>query len=149
MMINEEEVAPGLVVQLDTTILRELGGAHTNAVVGAEGDRAVTGTHLFLVVSVDASTRLCTAVPLFPKAAVGNEPLDNAKKIGTLDHWHTTDTYFSHWQHWRMPASSIVAASTTEGTIPTMRRLYAADDRSTLDDVKNWEGRNRAAYREA
>jgi hypothetical protein len=149
MMVNEDDIAPGLVVQLDTAIVRALGGAHTNAVMGAEGDRAVVGTHLFLVVGVDATTRLCTAVPLFTKTAIGNQPLDNAKKIGTLDHWHTTDTYFSHWQHWRIPASSIVAASTTEGTIPTMRRLYAADDRSALDDIKNWEGRNRAAYREA
>ena len=149
MKVNDEEITPGLVVQLDTAVVRALGGAHTNAVLGNDGDRAVVGTHLFLIVSVDAATRLCTAVPIFAKSAVGNQPLDNAKKVGTADHWHTTDSYFSHWQHWRIPASSIAAASLTEPTIPTMRRSYAANDRSALDDIKNWEGRNRASYRDA
>ncbi|WP_310571091.1 hypothetical protein [Gemmatimonas sp.] len=149
MSLTQEEVSPGLVVQLDTAMLRALGGCQTNAVLGPDGDRSVVGTQDFLVVGLDAAASRCTAVPLFAKTAVGNQPLENGKKSGRADEWIGTDTFFSCWQHWRIPVASVVAASADDPTTSGNRRRYAAADRSALDDIKNWEGRNRAAYRDA
>ncbi len=148
MSIAHEDVAAGLVVRLDTTILRERGGSLTNAVLSPDGDRAVTGETDFLILSVDVKSGMCTAVPLFPKSAVGNQPLEADKKTGPKA-WKETITYFSRWQHWRVPIASIVAASRVDDSAWDTRRYYSQTDRSPLDDVKNWEGRNRAAYRPA
>jgi hypothetical protein len=149
MHVTLDEITPGLVVRLDTTAVRALGGSQTNAVLGPEGDRAVVGTHDFLVVGLDAATGRCTAVPLFTKTAVGNQPLENDKKSGLADQWKDAETFFSRWQHWRMPLGAVVTASGDEPAAVNTRRRYAATDRSALDDIKNWEGRNRAAYRDA
>lgn len=149
MSLTHEDVTPGLVVQLDTALLRALGGCQTNAVLGPEGDRSVVGTQDFLIVGVDAAAGRCTAVPLFAKTAVGNQPLENGKKTGRADQWIGIDTFFSRWQHWRIPVPSVVAASANDPTSAADRRRYAAVDRSALDDIKNWEGRNRAAYRDS
>ena len=149
MSLTHEDVTPGLVVQLDTAVLRALGGCQTNAVLGPEGDRSVVGTQPFLLVGLDAAAGRCTAVPLFAKTAVGNQPLEDGKKSGRADEWIGTDTFFSRWQHWRIPVASVVAALADDPVTTANRRRYAATDRSALDDIKNWEGRNRAAYREA
>lgn len=149
MALTHEEITPGLVVQLDTATLRALGGSQTNAVHTPDGDRAVVGSHDFLVVGVDVAAGRCTAVPLFSKTAVGNQPLDNRKKSGQTDPWLGSDTFFSRWQHWRIPFTAVVAASAGDRGTSDERRRYAAADRSALDDIKNWEGRNRAAYRDA
>jgi len=149
MSLTHEDVTPGLVVQLDTAVLRAQGGSQTNAVLGADGDRSVVGTQDFLIVGVDAAAGRCTAVPLFAKTAVGNQPLENGKKSGRAEQWVGTDSFFSRWQHWRIPLASIAAASADDPATSADRRRYAANDRSALDDIKNWEGRNRAAYRDA
>ncbi len=148
MSLTHEDVTPGLVVQLDTAALRALAGCQTNAVLGPEGDRSVVGLQDFLIVGLDAAADRCTAVPLFTKSAVGNQPLENGKKSGGAAPWIGTDTFFSRWQHWRMPIASVVAAAAGDPTTSADRRRYAATDRSALDDIKNWEGRNRAAYRD-
>lgn len=134
-------------MSLDTTTLRLLGGSHTNAAIGPEGDRSAVDLHDFLIVGVDAASGVCTAVPLFTKTAVGNQPLLESKKSGGADHWIGTDTFFSHWQHWRVPLTSIVAASQPDATSSTTRRRYAAHDRTALDEIRSWEKRNRSVYR--
>ncbi len=147
MSLTVEEITPGLVVHVDTDLLRTLGGCQTNAVLGTDGDRAVVGAHDFLVVHLDAAASVCTAVPLFSKTAVGNQPLERRQKSGLGDAWLGTDSFFSHWQHWRIPTSALIAAAEGDAATPATRRRYAATDRSALDDIRNWEGRNRAAYR--
>ncbi|MEQ1689903.1 MAG: hypothetical protein ABMA00_01350 [Gemmatimonas sp.] len=147
MHVNADEISVGLVILLDTTALRTRGGCQTNAVITAEGDRAVVGPHDFLIVGVDAASGLCTAVPLFSKSAVGNQPLVESKKAGRPEAWIGTDSFFSHWQHWRIPISAVVAASEADESTPATRRRYATEDRTALDDIRNWEKRNRAAYR--
>lgn len=147
MHVSADEISVGLVVLLDTTALRELGGCQTNAVVSADGDRAVVGPRDFLIVGVDAASGFCTAVPLFSKSAVGNQPLVESKKGGRPDEWIGTDSFFSHWQHWRIPLSAVAAASESDDSTPATRRSYATEDRTALDDIRNWEKRNRAAYR--
>ncbi|MCC6241427.1 MAG: hypothetical protein IT353_01245 [Gemmatimonadaceae bacterium] len=149
MSVSEQEIVPGLVVQLDTATVRALGGAQTNAELSGSADRAVLGTVDFLVVGVDLSRTTCTAVPLFAKSAVGNQPLDASKKSGGDASWTATEHWFSRWQHWRIPLAHVEAASAGEATEPLGRRRYAAADRSALDDIKNWEIRNRAPYRSA
>lgn len=149
MSVSDQEVVPGLVVHLDTAVLRAMGGAQTNAELRGEIDRAVMGAQDFLVVGVDQPAARCTAVPLFAKSAVGNQPLEAGKKTGGDASWTASETYFSRWQHWRIPVAHIAAASAAEATNIDGRRRYAATDRSTLDDIKNWEIRNRAPYRPA
>ncbi|MES2524512.1 MAG: hypothetical protein V4617_17570 [Gemmatimonadota bacterium] len=147
MQLTLEEIRPGVVAALDTTILRGLGGSLTNAVSGPEGDRAVVDVHRFLVVHVDAATATCTAVPLYDRGAVGNQPLDDAKKSGPGEGWIGAEWFFSRWQHWRIPLTAVVEASVAEDTNLSERRSYATADRSALDDIRVWESRNRAAYR--
>ena len=149
MPLTQDEVTAGLVLRIDTTVLRARGDCQTNAVRGPNGDRAVVGSHDFLVVGVDALTGVCTAVPLFTKSAVGNTPLLDRRKSGRADNWIGTDTYFSHWQHWRIPMASLIAAWEPDETSADDRRRYASGDSSTLDDIRVWESRNRSAYREA
>lgn len=139
----------GLVVRLDTDALRVFGDSQTNAELGAQGDRAVNGVQDFLVVHVNAETGVCTAVPLFAKTAVANQPLVEGKKSGHPDGWIGTDIYFSRWQHWRIPIARIQSALTSAQNAEANRRRYAAGDSSTLDDIRNWDGRNRAPYRSA
>jgi len=147
MLVSLDEINPGLVVQLDSAMLRTFGGCETNAVLNAEGDRAVIGLHDFLVVGVDAATGQCTAVPLFDKSAVGSEPLVESRKSGHANGWIGTSTFFSHWQHWRIPSSAIVSGSGGDPASVADRRRYSPDDRSVLDDVRVWESHNRSAYR--
>ena len=149
MPLTPDEITPGLVVRVDTMLLRARGDCQTNAMRSADVDRAVVGVQDFLIVGVDAPTGVCTAVPLFAKSAVGNTPLADRKKSGRADHWIGTDTYFSHWQHWRIPMASLIAASASDEETAADRRRYAAHDRSALDDIRVWESRNRSAYREA
>jgi hypothetical protein len=149
MIVPKEEIAPGLVLYLDTAVLRALGGSLTNAVIGPEGDRAVAATHLFLVLHVDGPARQCTAVPLFEKSAVGNQPLVESLKSGAATGWIGTTVFFSRWQHWRIPLDAASAASADDDSTTSTRRRYANGDGSTLDDIRNWEGRNRASYRPA
>lgn len=147
MPLPVNDIAPGLVVTLDTDVLRARGDCQTNAERSGEQDRAVTGVQSFLLLAVDTKTGGCTAVPVFAKSAVGNQPLDNRRKSGDHAEWRAAASFFSRWQHWRMPVDAVVAAYADEDTAPASRRWYAADDRSALDDIKNWEGRNRAEYR--
>ena len=149
MQVTQDEIVVGLVVHLDTPLLRTIGGSQTNAERGASGDRAVTDARDFLVVDVDASLAVCTAVPLFPTSAVGNQPLLEHLKTGHAENWIGTPSYFSHWQHWRIPLASIVGASSGESSAPADRRRYAVNDRTALDDIRNWQKRNRAPYRAA
>ena len=149
MPLTKDEITAGLVVRVDTTVLRAHGDSQTNAVRGADADRAVVGSHDFLIVGVDAPSGVCTAVPLFAKSAVGNTPLVDGRKSGRADDWIGTAKYFSHWQHWRIPMASLIAASESDETSADDRRRYAAGDSSTLDDIRVWESRNRSAYRDA
>lgn len=149
MQIDADEVASGLVVRLDTTMLRRLGGSLTNAVRTPEMDRAVVGEHDFLLLRADANSGLVTAVPLFPSAAVGNQPLDLTKKSGSDEVWRTSLSYFSHWQHWQIPVNAVIAASASESTIAATRRRYSVEDPTEIDAIRNWERRNRAKYRDA
>ena len=149
MPLTQDEIIAGLVVRLDTTVLRTRGDCQTNAVNGPNGDRAVVGSHDFLIVAVDKSSGVCTAVPLFTKSAVGNTPLVDRRKSGRADNWIGADKYFSHWQHWRIPIASLIAAWEPDDTSADDRRRYASGDSSTLDDIRVWESRNRSAYRDA
>lgn len=147
MPLAPTDITPGLVLRVDTTQLRALGGSQTNAELGATGDRAVSGVTDFLVVGVDRGTGVCTAVPLFPKAAVGNQPLDDEHKRGGDAAWRATPTFFSRWQHWRVPVDALIAATAPTDAARADHRQYAPGDGPTLDDIRVWESRNRAAYR--
>ncbi len=63
--IDRSEIRPGIVVHLDTEVLRREGGSESNAEVTADGDRAVRGPHYFLVVEVDMA-RQCALARLPP-----------------------------------------------------------------------------------
>lgn len=141
------EVQPGLVVHLDTVVLRSLGGSETNAVVSGTHDRAVQGPHYFLVLQVDADR--CTAAPLFSKPTPGSDQLVEAGKSGLADKWVGQTTYASRWQHWRIPLTSIEPASADEESSSTNRRMYAGVGATTPAALLAWGAKNRAAYRSA
>ncbi|WP_457653672.1 hypothetical protein [Rhodocaloribacter sp.] len=143
--VKRAEVSAGLVVHLDTQVLRDLRGAETNAKVCNGHDRAVQGPHYFLVLEVEADT--CIATPLFSKAASGSDLLDEARKAGLADKWIGQPTYTSRWQHWRIPLASIEAASRDEESDPVNRRTYARGDAAELERILSWQAKNRCPYR--
>lgn len=145
--VAEGEIKPGLVVHLDTSVLRSIGGSETNAETGPGGDRAVQGPHYFLIVTVDEKSRECVAVPLFSKGAPGSERLAEQLKSGLSEKWIGLPSYFSRWQHWRVPLSATPFASIDEESTPETRRQYAADAPEELERIAAWRGKNRAPFR--
>ena len=106
--LDRSEISPGIVVRLDTARLRAAGGSLTNAQLTGDEDRAITGVSDFLVVAVDTDAEVALALPLYPKSAPGSAPLDDARKSGPAD-WLAQPVFYSRWQHWRIPFSSLVA----------------------------------------
>lgn len=147
--VQRDEIEAGLVVRLDTEVLRAAGGSRTNATRSDAEDRAVRGTHDFLVLAVDPSAATVLAVPLFPKTAPGSSPLDQRKRAGDVDGWLAAPAFYSHWQHWRIPIDAVIAASAADPGTPGTRRRFAVSDRDALQDAANWATRNRNAFREA
>jgi len=146
--LDRSEIAPGIVVHLDTALLRAAGGSLTNAQMSDTEDRAVTGVSDFLVVAVDAGAELALALPLYPKSAPGSAPLDDARKSGPAD-WLAQPVFYSRWQHWRIPFDALVAASVGESTSATARRTYSSWHADTLRELANWATRNRCEFRPA
>lgn len=142
-----QELRPGLVVHLDTAVLRRLGGSTTNAERRAGGDRAVHGPHYFLLLDAPDPAGLVTAVPLFSRPAPGSEPLDARRKRGALSLWQQAPSWYSRWQHWRIPTHALVAASAGELTTAADRCRYADDDPDALHAIARWAARNRAPWR--
>ena len=143
------EVVPGLVARIDTAQLRAHGGSETNAQQTEAEDRAVTDTRDFLVVAIDATRGVCTAIPLFTKSSPGSAPLEPKKQWGNIDGWLTTTMHYSRWQHWHIPMAAFVAASGDDPGDSGARRSYAAGDADTLQDLANWATRNRCVFRPA
>ena len=147
--IQGQEIRPGLVVHLDPALLRAQGGSETNAQRDETGDRAVTEPHDFLVLEVDRAAGTCLAVPLYSRSAPGSQPLRESEKGGPTEHWVGVETFFSRWQHWRIPLSAIPAASASDDSEPADRRTYAATHPAPLGDIASWHHRNRCAFRPA
>lgn len=149
MQISPDEVRPGLVAHLSPQVLRELGGATTNAELTGDDDRAVADEHEFLILCVDEANEVALAVPLFSKPAVGNVRLDEAKKGGLPDGWIGVgrESYFSRWQHWWIPLSSFPMASSDDFTNPTTRHTYAEGAETELASIAGWRLKNRSDFR--
>lgn len=145
--LDLSEITPGLVARIDTQRLRAVGGSETNAQATQQGDRAVTDTRDFLVVSVDSKSGTCVAVPLFTRSSPGSAPLSPAKREGDVGTWLTEDVHYSRWQHWRIPLHAFVDASAGDPGDVGVRRLYSPRDADTLQDLLNWASRNRCSFR--
>lgn len=141
------EIVPGVVVRLDTDVLRAQGGSRTNAQATPDADRAVTGAHDFLILQVDAVKAQVTAIPLFPRSAPGSAPLDDALRTGPAE-WLAAPVFYSRWQHWQIPVGALETASTGDESSPGQRRHYATGKTDMLQDLANWASRNRCAFRE-
>ena len=61
--------------------------------------------------------------------------------------WRDTASFYSRWQHWRIPIRDLVAASVGEVTSAADRCTYAADDPAVLRTIAAWAARNRSPYR--
>jgi hypothetical protein len=146
--LTDDEVVPGLVIQVDTATLRELGDARTNAELTATEDRAVQGAHSFLILSIDRDAGRLVAVPLFSDEAPGNQCLNEALKSGYPEQWLGVALFFSRWQHWDVPIDSVVRSSDLERSPLRNRRMYAASDPDALHEIGAWISRNRAPFRE-
>jgi hypothetical protein len=147
-VLDLSEIRPGLVVRLDTAVLRSLGGSETNAQATPDEDRAVTGVHDFVVVATNAATSVSMLLPVFPRSAPGSAPLDASKMHGPSE-WASTPWFYSRWQHWRVPHASIVAASSGDPSSSGARRTYAEGDVDALRALENWATRNRCGFRPA
>jgi hypothetical protein len=145
--VQGQEIEPGLVVRLETTVLRALGGCETNAESTPAEDRAVQGPHYFLVLEVDHVAARALAVPLFSKPAPGSEMLDEAKKAGEPTGWIGTTSYFSRWQHWWIPVGLFAPSSRSETSPRANRRMYAASAPADLAAIARWRVKNRAPFR--
>jgi len=145
--VSEGELVPGLVVQLDTDRLRQLGNSRTNAEKTPDGDRAVIGPHSFVVVATNPADRSAILCPIFSEWAPGSAQLAEAKKSGFMHNWSNVDLFFSKWQHWQIPYDDIVASSDIENTPHGDRRQYASGDNGTLSWMLSWTERNRAPWR--
>ena len=141
------EIVPGVVTCLDTQLLRSTGGSETNAQITDTEDRAVTDERDFLVVAVNMTASVCTAVPLFTKSSPGSAPLAADKRQGDVGSWLAADVHFSRWQHWRIPLSALSIASHNDPGDVDNRRSFALGDADTLQDLANWATRNRCAFR--
>ena len=144
--IEASEVRPGLVVHLNTEVLRERGGCTTNAAVFNGNDRAVHGPHYFLVLRVDGDH--CTAAPLFSDWALGSDLLEESLKTGLPDKWTGQPSYTSRWQQWKIPLESVEAASGDEESAARNRRLYATHNPTVLERILSWEKKNKYEYRQ-
>ena len=140
-------VIPSRILRVDTDRLRAIGGSMTNAQRTTESDRAVTGTHDFLIVAVDAATRMCTALPLYPRSAPGSAQLDAALLEGESD-FTRAPLFYSRWQHWRIPMDALSSASEADDS-GRASCSYAAEQPEVLRDLANWASRNRCAFRPA
>lgn len=127
-----EQLAPGMVVHLDTDILRTKGGALTCARNENGKDRAVKGPHYFLLLELDKNVNIWLACPLFSKAAAGSKMLSEKFKSGFFDKWRDKSSYYSAWQMWKIPAALIEAASGDDETTSTNRRMYAHGNETAL-----------------
>lgn len=143
--VSEGEVTPGLVVHLDTDLLRCDGRCLTNARNGEE-DRAVQGQHYFLVVELNCD--VVVAVPLFSKWAPGSEQLCEALKSGLPEKWVGVCSFYSPWQHWKVPINAIANCSATEESTPETRRRYAVECPERLNEISECKERNREEWRE-
>ncbi len=143
--VAESEGALGLVVHLDANLLRELGGSSTNAELSKSEDRAVERPHYFLILDLDDDVAVAT--PLFSKYAPGSEPLEEKLKSGLPDKWRGEPSYFSRWQHWRIPLSAIPASSAEDQSETGSRRMYATNDKDVLARAASWICKNRACWR--
>ncbi|WP_133364624.1 hypothetical protein [Qipengyuania sediminis] len=143
--LDSSEVRPGLVVHIDTSVLRSLHCCETNAEVKDGYDRAVVGPHYFLVIKILGDIAL--AVPLFSKTAPGNELLREELKSGLADKWIGEPSYFSRWQHWRIPPFALAAASAAEESGPNNRRAYATQAHEAIGSIGEWATKNRCEWR--
>lgn len=145
--VAPNEIRPGLVVRLDPAILIATPGCSTNAEIAGDGDRAVTGPHLFLVLHVDEVDGAALAVPLFSDRAPGSVALDESMKSGPSQGWVGTISHYSRWQHWWIPVEHLVQASTGDGTRVGTRRTYAEKKPAELSAIADWRLSNRAPWR--
>jgi len=136
--VTSDEVLPGLVVFLDADRLWASGHAETNADAGRE----VQGPHLFLILAV-GSDGVCDTVPLFGEWAPGSGQLQQRLKSGSLPEWALPNSYFSGFQHWRVPIGEVVAASNGELTISGDRCGYALGAPAELQRILSCGTRNR------
>ncbi len=147
-MLAPSEIRPGLVVRLDTALLRALGGAETNAQRSEDEDRAVTDVHDFIVVATNDAAASSMLLPIFPRSAPGSAPLDPSRMRGPAG-FTGVPWFYSRWQHWRVPNISIVAASAGDPGAEGDRRTYAEGNVDALRELENWASRNRCAFRPA
>ncbi len=97
--VSDDELLSGLVIQLDTELLGQLGNSRTSAEKTPEEDRAVVGPHAFVVLTANATERLAFLYPIFSEWAPGSSRLEEEKKSGLLRNWAGVALHSSKWQH--------------------------------------------------
>ena len=145
--LEDHEVVPGTVVQIDADALRATGKAQCNAEVAADGDRAVQGEHSFLILLVDKAKDTVVMAPVFSKFAPGSEVLDEKLKSGYPDKWVGAKLHFNRWQHWGVRREDLVAYSAAEDTPVGARRMYAQNAPQELNRMLAFIKQNRAPWR--
>lgn len=139
--VNMDEIERGLIVHLDPKVLAG-GGSEATVKTG----HAVKDPHYFLVLSVDSNESNCIAMPLFSESGRDRELLDENLKSGCPKNWKGQASYIFRWQVWRIPLTSIEAASGADESEATTRRGYAKNDQEKLDKILDFLKNNNQEF---
>jgi hypothetical protein len=140
--VSIEEISAGMIVHLSPEILKALGGCEVKCPKGTE----VQSDHYFLITEIAADNKLL-ATPLYSENGGIRDRvlLKETCKTGKPDQWIGQDSYYFKWQFWRIPATSVSAASVKDNSEPNNRRGYQ-DYKPVMADLprlrENWRDPN-------
>ncbi|MFT8732699.1 MAG: hypothetical protein ABF752_12605 [Acetobacter fabarum] len=140
--VRDDEVIKGIVIHLDPTILKNIGGCEATTKTGHE----VSDAHYFLVIDVDRVNNYCIAMPLFSERGKDRQILNNSLKSGMSENWIDKHSYLFRWQTWKIPLSSIERASVSDESDTESRRYYAINNEEELINIANLLRSNKTPF---
>jgi hypothetical protein len=142
MIVDPEELRPGLVLFLDPEILEH--DTRTKNTPGYGGP--VLGPHFFLVLRKTRPGRFLLT-PLFSRPGYDRIALDDDLKTGRTQFWRDQASYMFRWEFWLASTSAVVDASARERSPRDQRNGYALHRPDRLAELARHHDRNREGFR--
>jgi hypothetical protein len=130
MIVDPQELRPGLVLYLDPAILEQ--DSRTETV--SPRDASIRGPHFFLLLPSPWQRRWLTT-PLYSRPGRARLRLDPKLKGGPSRPWHEHHSYLYRRQLWVAPISAIVDASIYDTSPRDYRNTYAVRRPDVLRDL--------------